>query len=46
MQGLGTMLCSLVLVTLTQTLGDRYELQWRLALILGAAPMIVAFYFR
>lgn len=46
MQGLGTLLCALVLVTLTQSLGEQYEVQWRLALLLGAAPMIVAFYFR
>ena len=46
MQGLGTLLCAVVLVTLTQTLGDRYEIQWRLALLFGAFPMMVAFYFR
>jgi len=46
MQGLGTLLCAVVLVTLTQTLGDRYEIQWRLALLFGAFPMVVAFYFR
>lgn len=46
MQGLGTMLCALVLVTVTRTLGERYDLQWRLALLLGAAPMAVSFFFR
>eukprot|EP01032_Pedospumella_encystans_P011121 gene11121-12958_t len=46
MQGLGTLLCAVVLVKLTQTLGDRYEIQWRLALLFGAFPMMVAFYFR
>lgn len=46
MQGAGTLLCALVLVTLTSTMGDDYDSQWRLALLLGAAPMVVAFYFR
>eukprot|EP01039_Chlorochromonas_danica_P001339 gene1339-1461_t len=46
MQGFGTVLCSVVLVILTHVLGDDYNLQWRLALGIGAAPMIVAFYFR
>jgi len=46
MQGLGTLLCAVVLVTLTHSMGDQYEAQWRLALLIGAAPMIVAFYFR
>eukprot|EP01031_Cornospumella_fuschlensis_P031880 gene31880-38546_t len=46
MQGVGTILCSLVLVSLTQTLGNDYNLQWRLALGLGAVPMICVSYFR
>eukprot|EP00981_Chlorochromonas_danica_P010945 scaffold3553_cov180-Ochromonas_danica.AAC.12 len=46
MQGFGTVLCSVVLVILTRTLGDDYNLQWRLALGIGAVPMIIAFYFR
>ena len=46
MQGFGTFLCALVLVTLSQTLGDNYDLMWRLALGIGGVPMIIAFYFR
>lgn len=46
MQGIGTVLCSIVLVTLTNTLGDDYNAQWRIALALGALPMVIAFYFR
>jgi len=46
MQGIGTILCSLVLVTVTNTLGDDYDTQWRLALGLGAVPMACSFYFR
>lgn len=46
MQGAGTLLCSVVLVLITNTMGENYDAQWRLALLLGAAPMVVAFYFR
>ena len=46
MQGVGTLLCALVLVTVTHLLGDDYDLQWRIALMLGAVPMVIAFYFR
>eukprot|EP00597_Dinobryon_sp_UTEXLB2267_P003690 CAMPEP_0170058874 /NCGR_PEP_ID=MMETSP0019_2-20121128/1332_1 /TAXON_ID=98059 /ORGANISM="Dinobryon sp., Strain UTEXLB2267" /LENGTH=434 /DNA_ID=CAMNT_0010263921 /DNA_START=375 /DNA_END=1679 /DNA_ORIENTATION=- len=46
MQGIGTILCSLVLVTVTNTMGDNYDTQWRLALGLGAVPMACSFYFR
>ena len=46
MQGFGTLLCSLVLITVTQTLGDNYDAQWRIALGVGAVPMVCAFYFR
>jgi MFS family permease len=45
MQGFGTLLCSLVLVCVTN-IGDDYNMQWRVALGLGALPMICAFYFR
>ena len=46
MQGFGQLFCSLILVWITQTLGDDYDLQWRLALLIGAIPMATAFYFR
>jgi PHS family inorganic phosphate transporter-like MFS transporter len=46
MQGIGTVLCSLVLVTLTSTLGTDYNAQWRTALAFGALPMVFSFYFR
>lgn len=46
MQGIGTLLCSTTLVIITSTMGEQYEYQWRLALLLGAAPMVIAFYFR
>lgn len=46
MQGLGTLLCSLVLVAMTRCLGDNYDLQWRLALLIGALPMAGAFVLR
>lgn len=46
MQGAGTLLCSVVLVLITNCMGENYNAQWRLALLLGAAPMIIAFYFR
>ncbi len=46
MQGFGTLLCSLVLVILTSTLGSSYGLQWRLALGAGALPMMAVAYAR
>ncbi|RYH04904.1 MFS transporter [archaeon] len=46
MQGIGTVLCSMVLVILTQTFGSDYNIQWRLALGLGAVPMLCVSYFR
>lgn len=46
MQGLGTVLCSLVLIAVTGLMGDRYDAQWRVALSMGALPMVCAFYFR
>jgi MFS transporter, PHS family, inorganic phosphate transporter len=46
MQGFGYVFCATVLVILTQSLGDDFDTQWRLALALGALPMILAFYFR
>jgi PHS family inorganic phosphate transporter-like MFS transporter len=43
--GLGTILSSLVLVIITQSMGSHnYNAQWRIALGLGALPMIFAFY--
>ena len=45
MQGAGTLLCALVLVSVTYLLDDT-ETQWRVALAAGAAPMMLAFYFR
>jgi PHS family inorganic phosphate transporter-like MFS transporter len=35
MQGVGTILCSLVLVTVTASLGENYNAQWRIALAIG-----------
>ena len=46
MQGLGTLLCTLVLVAVSQTLGDDYNAQWRISLGMGGLPMVIAFYFR
>jgi PHS family inorganic phosphate transporter-like MFS transporter len=46
MQGFGSLLCTLVLVTVSQTLVGQFEAQWRIALGLGGLPMILAFYFR
>ena len=46
MQGVGTILCSLVLVTVTNTMGTDYNSQWRIALGFGAVPMVCSFYFR
>jgi MFS transporter, PHS family, inorganic phosphate transporter len=46
MQGLGTLLCAVVLVTVTQSMGENYNAQWRIAIALGALPMVCAFYFR
>ena len=46
MQGFGSIFCSLVLVWITQTMGEDYDTQWRLALLIGAIPMAAAFYFR
>jgi len=46
MQGVGYVFCAIVLVIVTQTLGDDFDSQWRIALGLGGLPMMVAFYFR
>ena len=46
MQGVGILLCTLVLVTVSQTLGDDYNAQWRISLGMGGLPMVIAFYFR
>ena len=46
MQGWGTILCSLVLVTVTNTMGTNYDSQWRIALGCGGIPMAISFYFR
>lgn len=46
MQGWGTILCSLVLVTVTYTMGTNYDSQWRIALGFGGVPMAISFYFR
>lgn len=46
MQGLGALLCAIVLYILTHTMGDNYNAQWRIALALGGFPMACAFYFR
>jgi uncharacterized membrane protein len=46
MQGLGTLLCAVVLVVLTRSLGENYDAQWRLALLFGAFPMAAAFFLR
>jgi hypothetical protein len=46
MQGFGTLLCSLVLLIITHSMGSDYNSQWRLSLALGSVPMIFAFYFR
>ena len=46
MQGFGTLLCAIVLVILSQSLGENYNLMWRLALAIGGLPMVIAFYFR
>ncbi len=45
MQGIGTVLCSMVLVILTNS-DISYDAQWRIALGLGGLPMALAFYFR
>lgn len=44
MQGLGTILCSLVLVAVTYTLHDDYNSQWRVALGLGAVRTLLLEY--
>jgi hypothetical protein len=46
MQGVGTLLCAVVLVVLTRSLVGNYDVQWRLALLFGALPMAVAFFLR
>ena len=46
MQGWGTILCSLVLVTVTNAMGTNYDSQWRIALGCGGIPMAISFYFR
>ena len=46
MQGCGSLLCSLVLVIVTNIQTLSYDVQWRLALGVGGLPMLVAFYFR
>lgn len=45
MQGFGTLTCAIVLLTVTHTVPD-YDYQWRIALGLGAVPMILVSYFR
>ena len=45
MQGFGTLLCSIVLIIVTQCVSS-YENQWRIALGFGGFPMVCAFYFR
>jgi hypothetical protein len=46
MQGFGTLLCALVLVSVSYTLNDNYDAMWRIALAMGGLPMAIAFYFR
>lgn len=47
MQGVGTLLCSIILVMITQSMGnENYDAQWRIALAFGGLPMACAFYFR
>ena len=46
MQGCGVILCSIVLVIVTEVLGDNYDVMWRIAIGLGGLPMVLAFYFR
>ena len=46
MQGFGTLLCAVVLVTVSYSFPHNYDLMWRLSLGFGGVPMIIAFYFR
>jgi len=46
MQGFGRLLCNLVLIVLLQNDETAYDYNWRMAVGLGAAPAILAFYFR
>lgn len=46
MQGIGSLTASLVGFILIVSLGDNYELMWRLALGLGAVPGLLSMYFR
>jgi hypothetical protein len=45
MQGVGQLLCAIVLIIVTHS-GLDADLQWRVAVAFGAVPMVVAFYFR
>mgnify|MGYP000577906599 CR=1 FL=1 len=45
MQGVGQLLSGIVLIIATQCIEDQ-NLQWRLALAVGALPMICSFYYR
>jgi len=44
-QGVGRVLCALVLVIVAHTMTD-YNSMWRIAVICGAVPMIIALYLR
>lgn len=46
MQGFGTVLCALVLVTVSHTMGENYNAMWRVSLAMGGLPMLIAFYYR
>lgn len=46
MQGFGALLCTIVLVIVTNVFENDYDTQWRIALGMGSVPMIFAFYFR
>ena len=45
MQGVGRILCALVLVIVAHTIPD-HNIAWRVAVVFGAVPMIGALYFR
>ena len=45
MQGVGRLLCAVVLLTCVRTIEDT-NIQWRVAVIVGALPMMIAVFYR
>ena len=46
MQGVGRIMCATVLCIVAHTMGTNWNAMWRVAVIIGALPMVGALYLR